>query len=153
MLETYTIPTPVLHPQIDSSCPSVHLWTFNRVRSAYSTILAESISYLHILSTDFTKCFACRLFKKFEILPNHFTSSRITLGSERLWISAHISGMGGPIDMEQKGYGLIRCPIHYMTPHPCPWALIFKFKIWNGCISGMGWSIAMERKGYESIGC
>ena len=39
----------------------------NRVRSVYSTILIGSISYLHILSSNFRRCVACnaRFFGKF----------------------------------------------------------------------------------------
>ena len=45
----------------------------NRVRSVSSTILIGSISYLHILSSNFRRCVACNgCFKiqKFEILAN-----------------------------------------------------------------------------------
>ena len=36
----------------------------NRVRSVSSTILARSISYLHILSSYFRRCVACKVFDK-----------------------------------------------------------------------------------------
>ena len=39
----------------------------NRVRSVSSTILAGSISYLHILSTNFMRCVALRFLEKFKI--------------------------------------------------------------------------------------
>ena len=45
----------------------------NRVRSVSSTILIGSISYLHILSSNFRRCVACNArfkFQKFEILAN-----------------------------------------------------------------------------------
>ena len=44
-----------------SVCLPVHLVICgqNRVRSVSSTILAGSISYLHILSTNFRRCVAC----------------------------------------------------------------------------------------------
>ena len=44
-----------------SVCPSVHLSVCgqNRVRSVSSTILIGSISYLHILSSNFRRCVAC----------------------------------------------------------------------------------------------
>ena len=45
----------------------------NRVRSVSSTILIGSISYLHILSSNFRKCVACNVcfkIKKCEILAN-----------------------------------------------------------------------------------
>ena len=45
----------------------------NRVRSVSSTILIGSISYLHILSSNFRRCVACNVcYKvlKFEILAN-----------------------------------------------------------------------------------
>ena len=47
-----------------SVLPSAHLSVSgqNRVRSVFSTILARSISYLHILSTKFRRCVACRVF-------------------------------------------------------------------------------------------
>ena len=63
-----------------SVLPSAHLPVSgqNRVRSVSSTILARSISYLHILSTKFRRCVACRVFSykipKFYILPNVFSS-------------------------------------------------------------------------------
>ena len=47
----------------------------NRVRSVSSTILIRSISYLHILSSNFRRCVACNAcfkIKKFEILANFF---------------------------------------------------------------------------------
>ena len=44
-----------------SPCPSVRLSVCgqNRVRSVSSTILIGSISYLHILSSNFRRCVAC----------------------------------------------------------------------------------------------
>ena len=39
-------------------CPSV--CGHNRVRSVFSTILVGSISYLHILSSNFGRCVACK---------------------------------------------------------------------------------------------
>ena len=45
----------------------------NRVRSVSSTILIGSISYLHILSSNFRRCVACNArfkIQKFEILSN-----------------------------------------------------------------------------------
>ena len=45
----------------------------NRVRSVSSTILIGSISYLHILSSNFRRCVACNArfkIQKFEILAN-----------------------------------------------------------------------------------
>ena len=52
-------------------CPSV--CGQNRVRSVSSTILAESISYLHILSSNFRRCFTCKGYHRipnFEFLAN-----------------------------------------------------------------------------------
>ena len=40
-----------------------------------------------------------------------------------------------------------------LWPHPWPWPLIFKVKLWKCCISRMGGPIDMERKGCESIVC
>ena len=45
----------------------------NRVRSVSSTILVRSILYLHILSSNFRRCAACKVcvkIQKFEILVN-----------------------------------------------------------------------------------
>ena len=58
-----------------SVCPSVRLSVCgqNRVRSVSSTILIGSISYLHILSSNFRRCVACNArfkIKKIEILAN-----------------------------------------------------------------------------------
>ena len=62
-----------------SVCPSVRLSVRlsvcgqNRVRSVSSTILMGSISYLHILSSNFRRCVACNArckIQKFEILVN-----------------------------------------------------------------------------------
>ena len=58
-----------------SPCPSVRLSVCgqNRVRSVSSTILIGSISYLHILSSNFRRCVACNArfkIQKFEILAN-----------------------------------------------------------------------------------
>ena len=58
-----------------SVCPSVRLSVCgqNRVRSDSSTILIGSISYLHILSSNFRRCVACNArfkIQKFEILAN-----------------------------------------------------------------------------------
>ena len=57
--------------------PSVRLSVcgHNRVRSVSSTILIGSISYLHILSSNFRRCVACNArfkIQKFEILVNFF---------------------------------------------------------------------------------
>ena len=52
-----------------SVCPSV--CGQNRVRSVSSTILVGSISYLHILSSNFRRCVACKVYckvPKFESL-------------------------------------------------------------------------------------
>ena len=56
-----------------SVCPSVRLSVCgqNRVRSVSSTILIGSISYLHILSSNFRRCVACNArfkIKKFVTL-------------------------------------------------------------------------------------
>ena len=78
-----------------SPCPSVRLSVclfvclsvcgWNRVRSVSSTILIGSISYLHILSSNFRRCFACNAC--FEIQKLEFlkfvtlTLSSFDLGS------------------------------------------------------------------------
>ena len=50
-------------------CPSVSpsICTPNHVCSVSSTILARSISYLHILSTNFRRCVTCRVWRKCKI--------------------------------------------------------------------------------------
>ena len=58
-----------------SPCPSVRLSVCgqNRVRSVSSTILIGSISYVHILSSNFRRCVACNArfkIQKFELLAN-----------------------------------------------------------------------------------
>ena len=55
-----------------SSFPSVCMFVFgqNRVRSVSSTILVESISYLHILSSNFRRCVACKVCYKIKKLEN-----------------------------------------------------------------------------------
>ena len=56
----------------------------NRVRSVSSTILIGSISYLHILSSNFRRCVACNArfkIQKFEILANFFKFVTLTLSS------------------------------------------------------------------------
>ena len=40
-----------------------------------------------------------------------------------------------------------------LWPHPSPWPLIFKVKLWKSRNSGMEGLIDMEWKGCESIGC
>ena len=45
-----------------------------------------------------------------------------------------ISGMGGPIDMEQKGCESIGCYTHFVTSNFDLNSLIFKIKFWKSCI-------------------
>ena len=110
-----------------SICPSV--CGQNRVCFVSSTILAGSISYLHILSTNFRSILCV------EFLPNCFTSWLSTSWSGLLWMSDHIAGMAGPIDLEQKGtwIDMILDPLYDIDiwPHqwPSPW--IFKVKFGN----------------------
>ena len=65
----------------------------------------------------------------------------------KFW-NSYISGMGGLIDMEQKGYEIIGCWTHYMTltfdPQPWAWPWIFKVKIWHTWVSGMDGSVLFE---------
>ena len=60
-------PCPSVHLSV---CPSVRLSVCgqNRVRSVSSTILIGSISYLHILSSNFRRCVACNA--RFNIFIN-----------------------------------------------------------------------------------
>ena len=56
----------------------------NRVRSVSSTILIGSISYLHILSSDFRRCVACNAcfkIQKFNILAIFYKFVTLTLSS------------------------------------------------------------------------
>ena len=85
--------------------------------------------------------------------PGHLT---LTLDLSRSNLENAVSGMGGPIEMERKGWVNRMLDPHcefQLWPHPWPWPLIFKVKFWKCCISRMGGSIDMERKGCESIGC
>ena len=52
----------ILVSRCPSVCPSVRpsVCGQNRVRSVSSTILAESISYLHISSSNFRRCVTCK---------------------------------------------------------------------------------------------
>ena len=52
----------ILVSRCPSVCPSVY--GQNHVRSVTSTILARSISYLHILLSNFRRCVACEVFCK-----------------------------------------------------------------------------------------
>ena len=70
----------------------------------------------------------------------------------KFW-NSHIPGMGGPIDMEQKGYELIGgfnlpCDLELSL-----WPWIFKVKIWKCCITRMVGPIDMEPKECELKGC
>ena len=60
----------IIIPLLQRSCPSVRLSIRrqNRIRSVSSTILTGSISYLHIVLTDFRRSFALKMFVKFENL-------------------------------------------------------------------------------------
>ena len=67
-----------------------------------------------------------------------------------------ISGMGGLIDIERKGYESIWCYIHFVTfnfdlNHDLD--LGFSRSNFEKVVSGMGWPIDMEWKGCESIEC
>ena len=59
-----------------------------------------------------------------------------------------ISGMGGPIVLEQKGQE----SIGYLWHWPLTLTFDSEFSRSN-CISGMGGLIVLEQKGQESIGC
>ena len=78
---------PSVRPSVRPSvCPSV--CGQNNARSVTFTILAESISYLHILLSNFRRCVVCNGFckiLKFELLAFCFvilTSSCFDLGSD-----------------------------------------------------------------------
>ena len=82
--------------------------------------------------------------------------------------NGHISGIGGLIDVEQKGCESIVCWWHCATlnynlglrffsleiwPHPWPWPWILKVNYWNKHILGTGGLIDMQWKWYEMITC
>ena len=69
----------------------------NRFRSVSSTILIGSISYLHILSSNFRRCVACNVcfkIQKLEILPNslNWLLSLLTFDSI-VWVIMRRSGV------------------------------------------------------------
>ena len=73
-----------------------------------------------------------------------------------------ISGIGGPIVMEIRGWHSIECPgvKHLGNESTERWAdsgtftFTFDLEFWrSNCISGMGGPIVIERKGRDSIGC
>ena len=82
----------------------------------------------------------------------HFVTFNFDLNHDKFWKS-HISGIGWPFDMEQKGCELNRmldpCCDFQLWPYPSPWPWIFEVKYWNCCISGMGGLIHFEWKGCE----
>ena len=67
-----------------SVCPSVRLSVCgqNRVCSVSSTILIGSISYLHILSSNFRRCVACNVCLKNWNLAEFFKFVTLTLSSD-----------------------------------------------------------------------
>ena len=81
-----------------SPCPSVRLSVCgqNGVRSVSSTIVIGSISYLHILSSNFRRCVACNgCFKiqKLEILANSL-NLLLWLWLLLTWDPIWLNGMG-----------------------------------------------------------
>ena len=80
---------PLVHPSV---CQSVHLSVCaqNRVCSVPSIILARSISYLHIFSSNFRRCVTCKVFfSKFSFVKFFkfvtLTLSCVDLGSNMNW--------------------------------------------------------------------
>ena len=66
----------LVSPCPQSGCPSI--CGRNRVCSVSSTILAESIAFLHVLSTNFKRCVSCwifffKIFPKIKYLLNFYT--------------------------------------------------------------------------------
>ena len=55
------------------------------------------------------------LLHNFEYLPFYSISWLNASCFDLLWMSGHISGMDGPVDMEQRGYELSRYQTHYTT--------------------------------------
>ena len=49
----------------------------NHVRSVSSTILVGSISYLHILSSNFRRCVACNVYSKIKKLSSSYLGSNL----------------------------------------------------------------------------
>ena len=81
----YTLASTTLYTGFTLSvCPSVRLSVCgqNRVRSGSSTILVGSISYLHILSSNFRRCVACNAC--FKIFGEFFKFVILTLSSSDL---------------------------------------------------------------------
>ena len=80
-----------------SVCPSVRLSVrgHNRVCSVSSTILVRSISYLHILSSNFRRCVAYQVYFKIWIFGNFFKFVTLTLSCVhvmwRLKLIPHLS--------------------------------------------------------------
>ena len=76
-----------------SPCPSVRLSVCgqNHVRSVSSTILNGSISYLHILSSNFRRCVACNVYFKIKKKCNFgkfFKFVTLTLSSwDTIWLN------------------------------------------------------------------
>ena len=81
-----------------SVCPSVHLSVYgqNRVRSVSPRILIGSISYVHILSSNFRRWVSCNVrfkIQQFEILAN-FLNLELWLCRLLTWDPIWLNGMG-----------------------------------------------------------
>ena len=75
------------HSVRPSVCPSVR--PASRVRSVTPTVLVGSISSLHILSSNFRRCVACKVSCKIWIFGNFFKFVTLTLSCfhlDLMWI-------------------------------------------------------------------
>ena len=67
--------------QLRSNSPKMSVCGQNRVRSVSSTILIGSISYLHMLSSNFRRCVACNARFKIQKFGEFFKFVTLTLSS------------------------------------------------------------------------
>ena len=84
----------------------------NRVRSVSSTILIGSISYLHILSSNFRRCVACKVRSKFKNFGEFFIFETLTGWKKYFvfcllltWDPIWLNGMG---NHEEASGGILR---------------------------------------------
>ena len=133
----------------------------------YACPWAQNLSNLAALGLDFVELISLKPldgFIPFEVLWNclDLQLCNVMLIWHWPWIfkvkfgKCCILGMGGPVDMEWKGWVDRMLGPHCdfeLWFHQWPWPLIFEVKFWKSCNSGMGCQIDMERKGCEPIGC
>ena len=84
-----------------SICPSV--CPTSRICSVVPTVLVGSISYLYILSSNFTRCFACKIgckIVKFEFCAIFFKFVTLNLTLDLKWITS--MGNHGAVGVSQN---------------------------------------------------